>query len=87
MRLRWLEISIPSSFNARTACALGGWPSIAPTPAETAPGNRAVALHGMAEEAFRHGAAANISSANEKDGLHASNNAVNFGPSPEIVNG
>ena len=34
LRLRCRPMSICSSFNARTACALGGCPSIAPTPAE-----------------------------------------------------
>src|SRR3954471_23091144 len=35
MWLRCLEISMPNSFSARTACSLGGKPSTAPTPAET----------------------------------------------------
>src|SRR5690242_10498085 len=36
MRLRCAEMSTPSSCNACTAYPLGGWPSIAPTPAENA---------------------------------------------------
>jgi hypothetical protein len=40
----------------------------------------------MAEDAFSHGAAANISGADKKDGFHDSVNRLKFGRAAEIVN-
>jgi hypothetical protein len=40
----------------------------------------------MPEDAFSHGAAANISGADKKDGFHESVNWLKFGRAAEIVN-
>jgi hypothetical protein len=40
----------------------------------------------MPEDAFSHGAAANISGADKKDGFHDSVNKLKFGRAAEIVN-
>ena len=54
----------------RTECGVGGWSFIAPNPADSAR-NSPLPVRGPAKQRLRHGAAADISGADKKDGFHS----------------
>ena len=86
IRLRCPEMSMPSSLTACTAYRLGGWPSMAPNPADNTR-KSASALDGVPENSLGHRAAANIASAYKKNGLHQLLNRKNLWLGSGIVNG